>query len=370
MLTKGDDYPVHQRPEPVATAGTDRNFYDRYYFGGYSPDGATYFVAALGVYPHLDLMDAAFMIQRAGIQESLIASRQLHSERLDTRVAPISVEVLEPLRRLAVRVDPNDHGIGADLVFEGLAAPIEEPRFIYRSGPRTILDLTRMTQGGRWRGRLSCAGETFAVDAWGGVRDRSWGVRPIGARDAQPSPGGAMPQWFWLWAPMQFDDHLFFFHTNDDAAGKPWNRSAVLLPLNGRGPLPLADVGFSLDFRIGTRQVARATITGVLPDGRSLRLDLVVEGVVYLQGAGYNHPTWSHGSYHGEYASHHQQLDCTALDPNAMEQIHQQTPCRATLTLSGDLPRTGRGIFEQMLLGPHAATGLQGLLDPVLERGR
>ncbi|HQR91626.1 MAG TPA: hypothetical protein PLH31_20595, partial [Caulobacter sp.] len=30
-LTWGDDYPIHQTPEPVAYAGTDRNFYDRYF---------------------------------------------------------------------------------------------------------------------------------------------------------------------------------------------------------------------------------------------------------------------------------------------------------------------------------------------------
>lgn len=364
MLTKGDDYPVHQLPEPLATAGTDRNFYDRYYFGGYSPDGTIYFVATLGVYPHLDLIDAAFMVQRDGIQESLIASRHLRSERLDTQVAPISVEVLEPLRRLAVRVDDNEHGIRADLVFEGLAAPIEEPRFVYRSGPRTVLDLTRMTQGGRWRGSLSWHREEFGIDGWGGVRDRSWGVRPIGARDAQPSPEGGLPQWFWLWTPAQFDDHLFFFHTNDDAAGNPWNRSAVLVPLQGGGPLHVGDVRYSLEFRRGSRQVRRASVTGTLPDGRSLSLDLDVEGVVYLQGAGYNHPTRGHGSYHGEYALHHQRVDCAALDANSIEQVHLQTPCRATLRLSGDPSRAGRGIFEQMLLGPHGPTGLQGLLEP------
>ena len=43
MLTPFDDYPIHQTPEPVAYAGTDRNFYDRYFFNGYSPDGAVYF---------------------------------------------------------------------------------------------------------------------------------------------------------------------------------------------------------------------------------------------------------------------------------------------------------------------------------------
>ena len=51
MLTNGDDYPIHQTPEPVAFAGSDRNFYDRYFFNGYSADGALFFAAALGVQP-------------------------------------------------------------------------------------------------------------------------------------------------------------------------------------------------------------------------------------------------------------------------------------------------------------------------------
>ena len=40
VLTKGDDFPLHQTPEPVAYAGTDRNFYDRYFFNGYAPTAA------------------------------------------------------------------------------------------------------------------------------------------------------------------------------------------------------------------------------------------------------------------------------------------------------------------------------------------
>lgn len=364
MLTRGDDYPIHQLPEPVATAGTDRNFYDRYYFSGCSPDGAVYFVAVLGVYPHLDLMDAAFMVQRQGQQESLIASRHLHSERMDTRVGPIAVEVLEPLQRLAVRVADNEHGIGASLVFTGLAPPIEEPRYTVRQGPRTIMDLTRLTQAGRWQGQLTWGGETSSVEGWRGTRDRSWGVRPIGARDPQPMPGASLPQWFWLWAPVQFEDHVFFFHTNDDAAGTPWNRSAVLVPLAGGGPLHLRDIQVRLSYRRGTRQVAEATVTGLLPDSRTVSVAYAVEGIVYLQGAGYNHPVWGHGSYHGEDALHHQRLDCTALDPNHFEQIHTQTPCRARLSLAGEMVREGRGIFEQMLLGPHGPSGFRDLLDP------
>ena len=39
VLSWGDDYPIHQTPEPIAYAGTDRNFYDRYFFNGYAEAG-------------------------------------------------------------------------------------------------------------------------------------------------------------------------------------------------------------------------------------------------------------------------------------------------------------------------------------------
>ena len=77
MLTKGDDYPLHQTPEPVAYAGTDRNFYDRYFFNGYAPDGSGFFAVALGIYPHLNIADAHFSTIRDGVQYNLHASKEM-----------------------------------------------------------------------------------------------------------------------------------------------------------------------------------------------------------------------------------------------------------------------------------------------------
>ena len=73
MLSKGDDYPLHQTPEPIAFSGTDRNFYDRYFFNGYNPDGSGFFALSLGIYPHLDVADAHFCVLRNGKQHCLHA---------------------------------------------------------------------------------------------------------------------------------------------------------------------------------------------------------------------------------------------------------------------------------------------------------
>ena len=82
VLTRGDDFPLHQTPDPVAYSGTDRNFYDRYFFNGYAPDSSSFFAVAFGVYPHLDVADAHFCVVRDGVQHCLHASRRLGMERM------------------------------------------------------------------------------------------------------------------------------------------------------------------------------------------------------------------------------------------------------------------------------------------------
>ncbi len=44
MLSKFDDYPIHQTAEPIFhTASSDRFFYDRYWYNGHARDGSFYF---------------------------------------------------------------------------------------------------------------------------------------------------------------------------------------------------------------------------------------------------------------------------------------------------------------------------------------
>src|SRR6266481_9888954 len=121
MLTKADDYPIHQTAEPVAFSGTDRNFYDRYFFNGYSTQAGNtaFFAVAFGVYPHLNIADAAFVVVRNGVETALHASRCLNMERMDISAGPIRIEVVEPLVKLRVIVDDPKRGIVADIVFTG-----------------------------------------------------------------------------------------------------------------------------------------------------------------------------------------------------------------------------------------------------------
>ncbi len=372
MLTKGDDFPIHQLPEPIATAGSDRNFYDRYFFNGYDRDGTVFFACALGVYPHLNIMDAAFSVVRGGVQRNLRASRVLHMERMDTVVGPIAVDVLEPLETLRLRINSPEHGIKAELTFRHRHSPIHEPRFTHRIGPRMLLDYTRLTQNGTWDGWIEMEGErlTLGADATWGTRDRSWGVRPIGLADPQPVAPPPMPQFYWLWSPLNFEDHCVFYHINSDAEGKPWNTKGILVPLHGDTQEPMVAASSHLAFTPGTRHASAAELHLQCPQHGRIAIHLTPQWHFSMSGVGYMHPEWGHGQYKGDLAVSFDQFDHATVDPMDVLHLHIQAFCKADMRTENGLVRSGVGVLEQLILGPHAPSGFTDLLDPATAGGR
>ena len=233
MLSHFDDYPIHQTPEPIAQpASSDRNVYDRYWFNGYARDGEFYFAIGLGLYPNRGILDCGFSIVRNGEQHAFHASCRAPLEPSDTRVGPFRLEVVEPMRALRVTLDENDTGIACDLEFLARTACVEEGRQTLR-GPRTvIMDATRFAQFGRWRGSVSYAGETLAIEPTRvfGTKDRSWGLRPLGEPEVGGAPVAAVPQVFFLWSPIHWDDHCTHFSIFEDASGHAWHRDAMIVP--------------------------------------------------------------------------------------------------------------------------------------------
>jgi hypothetical protein len=363
VLTRADDFPIHQTPEPIAYAGTDRNFYDRYFFNGYSHvQGSTaFFAAAFGIYPHLNIADAAFVVVRNGVEIALHASRWLNMERMDLSVGPIAIEVVEPLVKLRLKVDAPDQGIKADITFTARADPIEEPRFIRRNGPRTFMDYTRLTQNGRYTGWIEVDGVRESVDGFVGTRDRSWGVRPVGARDSQDLAPPVMPQFFWLWSPTNFETGSFFFHTNDDEHGAAWNRRAVWQP-DGTAGRHIDDPVAKVAWQSSTRHAAEAVVT-MRSGGVKRVITYTPLYNFFMLGLGYGHPKWSHGLNHGKLEVEREDLVLADVDPRMPHHLHIQALCDVTYQEGDNAPLKGRGVFEQLALGPHAPSGFKQMLD-------
>ncbi len=365
MLTKADDYPIHQLPEPIATSGTDRNFYDRYFFNGYTPDGSAFFAVAMGIYPHLNVMDASISIIADGVQHNLRASRLLNMERMDTKVGPISVEVIEPLKTLRVRVGDNPHGIKADLTFHARAKAVEEPRFTYRQGPRTMMDYTRLTQNGAYDGFIEVKGKRIEVarDKFVGTRDRSWGVRPIGLGDPQGVAPPRAPQFYWLWSPMNFEDRFMLYHLNADADGHAWNTASVIGATGDVEPVHQQACSSKIVYKSGTRHAKQAIIETRDAKGGEWRAELTTHHNFYMSGIGYGHPEWGHGHYKGENALGYDSYETASVNENDPRFQHIQAFVTVRLTGPG-VERKGVGVLEQLVLGEYKPHGITGIFDP------
>ena len=173
--------------------------------------------------PNRGIIDGAFAVVHDGVQRSVFASGRIPMNRGETRIGPLTIDVVEPLRVTRVRADAADLGIDADVTFTGRTVALEEPRQQMTAGNKVVMDSTRMTQWGTWSGRINAAGTEIPINAMYGTKDRSWGVRPIGA-PAPAAPELTLPQIFFLWAPINWDDRCSHFLCFERGERRPVRR--------------------------------------------------------------------------------------------------------------------------------------------------
>jgi hypothetical protein len=371
MITSFDDYCIHQTHEPVAQPSqSDRNFYDRYWFNGFDRDGGFLFEVGFGLYPNRRVMDGHFSVVIDGVQHSFHGSRRAPRERAETRVGPLSIEILEPLRRVRVRLAPNETGIECDLVFAARSIAAEEPRSQLFDDGRLILHTSRFTQFGCWSGHFSVNGARPAgrPGRTGGARDKSWGVRPVGEPEGgAPGLTNGEPGVYWVWAPIDFGDVCTQFNTFQGRDGETRQLGACLMPAYADpGAIPTEEKALvemktarhRIRWRPGTRRAAGAEIELEEPGGRvhTVTLEPVLDFL--MKGVGYQHPDWGHGHWKGELKIGGESWRLDEQSPLDFTNIHAHQLVRARM---GE--RTGVGTLETIVFGRHAPSGFKGILD-------
>ena len=308
MTVPLDEFPIHQAPLSLRfPATTDRNFYDRCYFNAHDRTGDIFLVTGLGVYPNLGVIDAYATVRRGDRQTTVRASDALGDDRLDQRVGPYRIEVIEPLHRIRIICDGDAHGIGFDLTWEWSFPVVDEPRHLHRMGTRAILEASRFAQLGTWAGSLRVDGEDLMVtpDRWLGSRDRSWGIRPVG----EAEPGGrwaaeqAMHGFWWTYVPLRFEEFGIVVIMQEDADGhRSLNEAVRVWPASsGRPPEQLGWPQVDIRYAPGTRHPEAATVHLADRHRRPVTVEVETMGSVVLNaGPGYGgDPDWTHGQWMG-----------------------------------------------------------------------
>lgn len=373
MLNLLDDFPIHQTPEPLAHPATsDRNFYDRTWFNGYSIDGSWYFGIGMAIYPHRGILDCAFsVVEKGGRQHCFFGSRRAPLERTEMQVGPFSIEILEPMRRIRVRLIDNESSINCDLVFSTRTPPIQEKRQTFWDGARRVMDATRFDQFGRWSGRISHPDGNLTVDEsqCRGTKDRSWGVRGLaGVPESAGAPSLSEPGAFFLWAPLFWDDHATHAIFFDGKEGEALHHEGMVIPTYpSEEDVPrtedvnvehMARVAHRLKYLPGTRRIATAELEliNLQNEVRTITFEPVLD--FYMKGLGYLHPTWPQGAWHGELELGSESFDPQSLDPQDPHNLHLQQVVRVS-----DGEREGIGVLEHACLGTYTPYGLTGISD-------
>jgi hypothetical protein len=361
-LSPADDLLVHQTPETFDYVFTsDRNFYDRYYFNMHPCSDELFLVMGMGQYPNLGVTDAFVSVSHRDTLHVVRASRELGSDRLDTQVGPFRVEVLEGLRRLRLVLDENEWGLHFDLVFDGAVPAIEEPRQTTRQFARVTMDSSRFAQVGRYEGTLEVAGERFEVrpERWQGVRDHSWGIRPVG-EPVPPGIGVTVQRshgFFHNWIPAQFDDFMLKVFFEEDADGvRMIEESKKIYNIGSERPdEEMGTPRHEFTYQSGTRELERAVTRFAHPSGEEISMTHTPLRTVYLKaGSGYlPSGDWGHGMYQGPLVV--QGLTWDIGDPAVRKDIAllNETLCRFELS-TGEV---GYGMHENLCIGVYKPYG-------------
>ena len=142
-------------------------------------DGSLQVDFGLGKYQNRGIIDGFGGVSRGREQWTVRGSRVLHSAPEEMAVGPIHMEVVEPLKQMRFRLEPNDvQPISFDIVLTGVTPPFFEDRNLVRNRQtgRVEVDVVRYHQGGWASGTVTVGDKTHEVnpEEWFGFRDHSW----------------------------------------------------------------------------------------------------------------------------------------------------------------------------------------------------
>ena len=181
-------------------------------------------------------------------------------------------------------------------------------------------------------------------------------MRPIGAPDGQPVVPQALPQFYWLWTPLNFPNLALYFHVNEDKAGGRWNTRAMLA-MDGAGADDLVHLNnpeMISEFHPGTRRVKSSVLSLTDGHGRAHKVHYEPFAIFQMKGIGYGHPIWTHGAWKGDYAIEREEFKPADLPWNQPENLHIQAISRVRHEGPDGQTSEGIGSLEQLFTLPRS----------------
>jgi hypothetical protein len=342
VLTPLDDNLSHQLPVTYDNAFTsDHQFFDRDWFSANHRSGEVALITGMAAYKNTNVCDGFVAVQHDGRQYNLRLSRELRPASTEMKVGPLTHELVEPLWKIRLALEPGEYAVSCDLLWEGVLPAHEEPHYFTRTNGRVSTDYTRYDQAGKVSGWIEIEGQRFEADDWWGCRDHSWGVRSgVGGWEVENGSSDAVAMMAALagggaicwtdFATEELGGHVQF---SKNGAGKFLD---IGFPMYGfiryrddfDRSVAIVDADLDWELYPGSTAWRRAEIRATTEDGAKWEIEAkpLHTAWAYL-GTGYDHG-WTDcrglGAYRGSFAMEHDVYDVS--DPALVFLLPEKTP--------------------------------------------
>jgi hypothetical protein len=163
--------------------------------------------------------------------------RKVDGDQDDFRVGPITIDVIEPLKKIRlVAVASDATPVSFDVSFTARTQPYQLRRGTMKAKYEIVWDQSHMFQSGTYNGSYTHNGKTYEVDNWWGQRDHSWGVRSH----------ARCP--LWMWMPIQLEEGMLSVWHWEYPNGARVYTDGCFAPADGSEPIPVIDFQHDLQW--------------------------------------------------------------------------------------------------------------------------
>ncbi|HZU64900.1 MAG TPA: hypothetical protein VFF98_14540 [Novosphingobium sp.] len=374
MITALDEMLNHQIVDTFAsTATADHSWTEKIWTAIARKDGTLAIDFGLGRYHNRGILDGWAAVSRGGQQWTVRANRELRDDPTETRVGPLTYEIIEPLHKVRYALAPNPHQpIAFDVTFTAEMQPFFEDRHRQREkdGFRIGSDVVRYHQIGVPSGWVEIEGERITIDPadWTEYRDHSWGVRlDVGAHNADIRPtadfGDARfgeGEFMLVWSPFMLvspDGGKVAYHFYHQVKQGRVFYSSGYRNLPDGTQEKVARVRPELRYDDATRRLLGGLVHFDMLQGgtHSVEVEVVGTSGVHLgPGLYLGFDGRKHGMWQGPLTVEGEAFADT-LDRETLKRIRQLRDCPIRVR-EGDA--VGYGIMETIIHGAHPELGL------------
>ncbi len=326
MVSRFDEYLVHQTEQPLARVASDHpEWQDRFYFNIHDRGGEFAAITGLGAFPNRNVTQAYLFVVHEGQHYAYFNVRPLVNDREEMRAGTLSFSVVDPLKSWRLDIADEANGISGSLEFRArcplyLFSPIR-----WQNGDHLVVDQMHYTQAGVYEGSLRIGDRT--VTDLIGMRDRSWGVRDM----------ALVP--FWTWISAQFEEFCISAWLWETPEGEVIHADGAIVHESGEAR-PVTAIAHELELWPGTKRPRLGRFQLTMADGDTVSLEAREIGSIFL-GPGVGR--WSDS-------------DADALAKADASAFGFDQHCRFEM---GD--ETGFGIVEYMVTGGYERYGIRAV---------